>query len=371
MKKGKVDRPFVIALLILVGFGLLMVFSASMYSSTVDGSKGYSLFLKQFGFVALGLVVMGFMSNIDYRKYNNKKISMILLGVTVFLLLLVLIPGIGVEVNDARRWLNVGIGQFQPSELAKVTGILYLSSLLTREPEVLNGGTWEFTKQCMAPIFLICGITAIEPSLSAAMAIGFGMVAVLYFAGVRFKRFAPYAAVGVAGVVVLMIIEPWRLERFNVFLGRGSVDYQITQSLLAIGTGGIFGQGLGNGKQKFLFLPELQNDFIFANIGEEFGLIGCVFVLGLFAFIIWRGFKIANTSPDRFGYLYTSSVMLLLGFQVFVNVGVATSVIPVTGMALPFVSAGGTSVVVLFAMLGPILNISRQADLRKRKGRRK
>ena len=168
-----------------------------------------------------------------------------------------------------------------------------------------------------------------------------------------------------------MILEPWRLERFNVFLGRGSYDYQITQSLLAIGTGGIFGQGLGNGKQKFLFLPELQNDFIFANIGEEFGLIGCVFVLGLFAFIIWRGFKIANTSPDRFGYLYTSSVMLLLGFQVFVNVGVATSVIPVTGMALPFVSAGGTSMVVLFAMLGPILNISRQADLRKRKGRRK
>ena len=149
------------------------------------------------------------------------------------------------RVNDARRWLNVGIGQFQPSELAKVTGILYLSSLLAREPEVLNGSTWEFTKQCMAPIFLICGITAIEPSLSAAMAIGFGMVAVLYFAGVRFKRFAPYAAVGVAGVVVLMIIEPWRLERFNVFLGRGSVDYQITQSLLAIGTGGIFGQGLG------------------------------------------------------------------------------------------------------------------------------
>lgn len=369
MKRGRVDAPFVIALLILVGFGLLMVFSASMYSSTVDGSKGYALFIKQFGFVFLGIVVMWILSNMDYRKYNSERFTKLLLYVTIVFLLLVFVPIIGVDVNGAKRWINLGVTQFQPSELAKITGILYLSSLIAREPEVLNKpglpGLKEFALRCMVPIFVICGMTVIEPSMSAALAIGFGMIGVLYFGGVNFKRFGPYAMVLGIAVVVFLAVTPWRLERFNVFLGRGSADYQITQSLLAIGSGGFFGKGLGNGQQKFLFLPELQNDFIFANIGEEFGLVGCILVIALFAFIIYRGFKIAKASPDRFGYLYTSSVMLLLGFQVFVNIGVATQTIPVTGMALPFVSAGGTSMIILFGMLGPILNISRQIDAAK------
>jgi len=167
-------------------------------------------------------------------------------------------------------------------------------------------------------------------------------------------------------VAGLMIAEPWRLDRFNVFLGKGGYDYQISQSLLAIGTGGMFGRGLGNGKQKYLFLPELQNDFIFANIAEEFGFVGCLLVLGLFAYVIWRGFQIAQKSQDNFAYLYTSGVMLLLAFQVLVNIGVASAIIPVTGMALPFISAGGSSMVILFAMMGPILNISRTVDLGKK-----
>ncbi|MEF9918657.1 MAG: putative peptidoglycan glycosyltransferase FtsW [Eubacterium sp.] len=368
MKKGKLDKLFVIALLVLVGIGILMVFSASMYSESLNSKgKGYMLFLKQFGFVAFGIGVMFVMSKVDYRKYNNSKMSFWLMIITFVLLGCVLIPGIGVKVNDARRWISIfGVTSFQPSELAKVSGILYLSCLLAKRPDVFKNQK-DFFLECMIPIAVLCGITAVEPSLSAAMAIGFGMVSVLYFGGVKLKTFMPYAIVGVVAIIGFFIIEPWRIERFNVFLGKGTVDYQISQSLLAIGTGGIFGQGLGNGKQKLLFLPELQNDFIFANIGEEFGLIGCLIVLGLFAFIIWRGFKIAKASPDRFGYLYTGSVMFLLGFQVFINVGVATSVIPVTGMALPFVSAGGTSVIVLFAMLGPILSLSREVDISRKK----
>lgn len=360
MKSGKIDRPFLIALLMLAGIGVIMVFSASMYASTINGEKGYALFLKQLLFVVIGVIVMGFMSKVDYRLY--KKYYIIGIGISIFLLLIVLIPGIGVKVNDARRWLDFRVTTVQPSEFAKVAGILYFSTVLSKSQKILREPIPLFL-YCMLPLAVICGLTAIEPSLSAALAIAVGMCGVLYFGGIKFKAFLPYLGIGFLAIAGLMIAEPWRLDRFNVFLGKGGYDYQITQSLLAFGTGGFFGRGLGNGKQKFLFLPELQNDFIFANIAEEFGFIGCLFVLGLFAFVIWRGFQIAKKAPDTFSYLYTSSVMLLLAFQVLVNVGVASAVIPVTGMALPFISAGGTSMVVIFAMMGPILNISRKVDL--------
>ena len=363
MKNGKIDRPFLIALMLLAGIGVIMVFSASMYSSTISGEKGYALFLKQFVFVILGVTVMGVMSKIDYRVY--KKYYIVGIVVSVFLLIIVLIPGIGLKVNDARRWIDFKVTTFQPSELAKVAVILYFSTIISRKPGIIKENM-SFLLNCMLPLGLICGLTAIEPSLSAAMAIALAAGGVLYFAGIKFKLFYPYLVFGLLAVAGLMIAEPWRLDRFNVFLGKGGYDYQISQSLLAIGTGGIFGRGLGNGKQKYLFLPELQNDFIFANIAEEFGFIGCLLVLGIYAFVVWRGFQIAQKSQDTFAYLYTSSVMLLLAFQVLVNVGVASAIIPVTGMALPFISAGGSSMVILFAMMGPILNISRNVDLGKK-----
>lgn len=364
MNKGKIDRPFLIALMLLAGIGVIMVFSASMYSSTISGEKGYALFLKQFFFVVVGVIVMGVMSKIDYRIY--KKYYLVGIVISIFLLVIVLIPGIGLKVNDARRWLDLKITTFQPSELAKVAMILYYSTIISRKPEILKDNL-SFFLNCMLPLGIICGLTAIEPSLSAAMAIAMAAGGVLYFVGIKLKLFYPYLGFGAMAVVGLMIAEPWRLDRFNVFLGKGGYDYQISQSLLAIGTGGIFGRGLGNGKQKYLFLPELQNDFIFANIAEEFGFIGCLLVLGLFAYVIWRGFQIARKAPDTFSYLYTSGVMLLLAFQVLVNIGVASAIIPVTGMALPFISAGGSSMVILFAMMGPILNISRNVDLSKKR----
>lgn len=363
MKNGKIDRPFLIALMLLAGIGVIMVFSASMYSSTISGEKGYALFLKQLVFVILGVTVMGVMSKIDYRIY--KKYYMVGIVISVFLLIIVLIPGIGLKVNDARRWIDLKVTTFQPSEFAKVAVILYFSTIISRKPGIIKENM-PFLLNFMLPLGLICGLTAIEPSLSAAMAIALAAGGVLYFGGIKFKLFYPYLGFGLLAVAGLMIAEPWRLDRFNVFLGKGGYDYQISQSLLAIGTGGIFGRGLGNGKQKYLFLPELQNDFIFANIAEEFGFIGCLLVLGLFAFVIWRGFQIAQKSQDTFAYLYTSSVMLLLAFQVLVNIGVASAIIPVTGMALPFISAGGSSMIILFAMMGPILNISRNVEFGKK-----
>ncbi len=364
MKPGKIDRPFLIALMIIAGIGVIMVFSASMYASTYSGEKGYDLFLKQLLFVIIGVIVMFIMSRIDYRIY--KKYYLWGMGIAIFLLIIVLIPGIGLKINNARRWINLGFTTFQPSEFAKIAGILYFSTLISNDPGLMRNPK-TFLTQFMVPMGIIALLTALEPSLSAAMAITLGMCGVLYFGGVKLKLFLPYFSIGVVGVVLLMIAEPWRLDRFNVFLGKGGYDYQITQSLLAISTGGFFGRGLGNGKQKYLFLPELQNDFIFANIAEEFGFLGGLLVLGLFAFIIWRGFQIAKRAPDTFGYLYTSSIMLLLAFQVLVNIGVASAIIPVTGMALPFISAGGSSIIVLSATMGPILNLSRFVDLNKKK----
>lgn len=363
-QRGKIDRPYIIALTVLVGFGLIMVFSASMYDSAVSESKGYALFMKQLGLVGAGLFIMYILSLIDYREFNSPQLCLLLLGITVVLLIMVWIPGIGVNVNGARRWVKLGV-QFQPSEIAKVTGVLYLCMLLSRKPSVLEDGK-SFFKFCVFPIGLVCGLTALEPSFSAALAIGVAMFAVLFFAGVPFKRLAVYIPVLIVAVIGLLIVEPWRIERLLVFGGAGSQDYQITQSLLAIGSGGILGKGIGNGTQKLLFLPELQNDFIFANIGEECGLWGCLLVIGLYAYIIYRGFLIAVYSKDRFASLYVSSVTALIAFQVFVNIGVAIGALPVTGMALPFVSYGGSSAMVLFAMLGPLLSISRETELKKK-----
>ena len=241
MKNGKIDRPFLIALMLLAGIGVIMVFSASMYSSTISGEKGYALFLKQFVFVILGVTVMGVMSKIDYRVY--KKYYIVGIVVSVFLLIIVLIPGIGLKVNDARRWIDFKVTTFQPSELAKVAVILYFSTIISRKPGIIKENM-PLLLNCMLPLGLICGLTAIEPSLSAAMAIALAAGGVLYFGGIKFKLFYPYLGFGLLAVAGLMIAEPWRLDRFNVFLGKGGYDYQISQSLLAIGTGGIFGRGL-------------------------------------------------------------------------------------------------------------------------------
>ncbi|WP_235901459.1 FtsW/RodA/SpoVE family cell cycle protein [Pseudoramibacter porci] len=353
------DRAFTLALLILTIFGLLMVFSASMYTSSVRSKtgSGYTQFIKQAVYVVLGLGTLWLSSRFDYRKFDNVRVAKYAIIVTALLLGLVLV--VGSEVNGAKRWLAIGPLTFQPSELAKLTGIIYASSIVSQKKEVYTS-FWKFTGYCILPMVALCGLAAVEPSLSAAMAIGFGMLCVYFFSGIKFRYFVPYILLIIAAVGLALILQPFRLDRIRVFMGKGGADYQIRQSILAIGSGGIFGRGLGNGKQKMLFLPELQNDFIFANIGEECGLVGCVLLLILYGFIIYRGIKIAKHAKTKFGYVYGCSVMALLGFQVIVNVAVATNIMPVTGMALPFISAGGTSMIILFFMMSLIVNMSRK-----------
>lgn len=352
----KIDRGMLIPLILLTGIGLLMVFSANMYTSVVEGS-GYMVFIKQLIFVGLGFLVLWSVSKIDYRFFNQMKLAYFLMGIAIVLLILVLL--IGTEVNGAKRWISLGFTTFQPSELAKAAGCIYMAATVSHYPEVTMKAKPLFLR-CIIPMAFLCGLTIIEPSMSASIAIAVPMITILFLAVKSIKLLIPYFIAAGAGVIGFIILEPWRLQRLLTLFGKGTLDYQISQSLLAIGSGGILGKGLGNGIQKYLFLPELENDFIFANIGEEFGLWGCLLVILLFALLVIRGIKHALHSKDTFGFYYTMGIMILLGFQVIMNIGVAVSVIPVTGMALPFVSSGGSSMLVLFGMMGPVLNLTRQ-----------
>lgn len=372
-KAGPIDRPFLFTLFTLIAIGLIMVFSASMYSSAQNGQSGHYQFLRQALFAVGGLAFMYYLSTVDYKKFKNQKFANIFFGICIILLFLVKFTPLGVQVNNAKRWFNLGITNFQPSELAKMAGIIYMSARICNNPIVLKGnfGNNENTKllwlYCFIPMLLACGLTAIEPSMSAALALGIGMISVLWYGGIKTKQFLPFAVLAVIAGIYLVFKEPWRLSRIFAFFGQGTMNYQISQSLVGFGSGGIFGVGLGNGKQKLLFLPEIQNDFIFANIGEEFGLVGCLVVLFLYVYFIYRGLKIGIACKNKFGRLYVLSTMTLLAYQVLINVGVATATFPVTGMALPFISYGGTSIIILLATIGPILNISRNVDLRSKK----
>lgn len=353
-----VDLYLLIPLLVLVAFGVLMVWSANMYTSVVENS-GLFGFVKQAVFVAIGIGIMVFLSKIDYRIYNSLPLALILVGLSAVLLGIVLV--IGPDINGAKRWLDLRITTFQPSELAKLAGCLYMACIVTQKPQV-RVKALPLLKYCILPMALLCGLTIVEPSMTAAIAIAVPMVVILFLAVEKIKLLIPYIIAAVVAAAGFLIAEPWRLGRLAVLFGKGTEDFQISQSLLAIGSGGIFGKGLGNGIQKYLFLPELENDFIFANIGEETGMIGCLLVLALFSVIIFRGIKNAVNAPDSFGFYYTVGVMVLMGYQMLIHVAVAVGVFPVTGMALPFVSAGGSSIIILFAMMGPILNLSRQVN---------
>lgn len=356
--RNRVDSALLIGLLALIGIGVIMVLSASMYQSAYEsGGNGLSLFIKQIIFIVIGLVIMALLSRIDYRMLKNKQLCFFIFFVTTVLLILVLV--FGEEINGAKRWLNFGIGTFQPSELAKFAGIIYMAAVFDKTPRI-GEKFGPFTVRCVIPMLILVLLIIIEPSMSSALTVCVAMGSIMVLSGTSWKILLPWIGLGLIAVVFFLIKEPWRLERIFVAFGGGTQDYQITQSLLAIASGGLTGKGLGNGIQKFLFLPELQNDFIFANIGEEFGFIGCILVILCYAFVIIRCIQIANYSKDRFGYLYTVAVAILMGYQVFVNIAVACAVIPVTGMALPFISAGGSSIIIFFIMMGPILNLSRK-----------
>ena len=333
------DFTLVITILLLLGIGLVMVLSASSPSALAESGNSYSYFSKQLIFAILGIVAMSFISKIDYRFYQKFYKH----AWWISILLLIAVKIMGTEVNGAKRWIKITETlSFQPSELVKFLMIIFYAGLLVKDRDELPFYWKGLVKHmlCLVPIIVFL---LLEPHLSASMVI-IGIVCIMMIvAGCKFKHFALTGlGVGVPGLALLIAIEPYRLKRFVTFLDpwqdiKGA-GWQVVQSLYAIGSGGLFGVGLGDSKQKYLYIPEPHNDFIFSILAEELGFIGCAVVLILFAVFIWRGVLIAMKAPDMFGSLVAIGITSLVAIQVIINVAVVTSSMPATGMPLPFFS---------------------------------
>lgn len=347
--------------IILVLFGLVMVYSASYYSAELNYNNKYYFLIKQSFGAIVGLIAMIFAINFDY--HNLIKYKWWILGISILLLALVFIPGIGVENYGAKRWLNLGITTIQSSEIAKFGFVVWCSAYLSTNYKKVK------TFKGILPVLLfgslICGLIILEPNMSITMCVGITMIVMLFVGGIRKKHFILLSIPIILAVPILIIIEPYRLSRLTAFLnpwlnpkGEG---YQLIQSLYSLGAGGLFGVGLFNSRQKYMFLPFAESDFIFSIIGEELGLFGSVLVILLFAIFIYNGFKIAFKSKDRFGSFLATGITTVIGVQVLINIAVVSGSIPPTGVPLPFISSGGTALVVFMFCVGVLLNISKQS----------
>ncbi|MBX7171732.1 MAG: putative lipid II flippase FtsW [Pyrinomonadaceae bacterium] len=348
-------------------FGSVMVYSASAMISlketanNPDGATQFSYFFKQFGFTLGGLVVMLIASKIDYHIFNNKAVVYALVGITCLLLLAVLgFPAI----NGARRWIRVPGMSFQPSEIAKVIMPIFLAYFLTKNEKSV-GDLRETVLPCLLILGLVGGLIMLEPDLGTTIVLCAIFAAVYFAAGANIFHFAAVgislSAIGVAA----LIFAPWRMARLMAFLNPwensdGSA-YQVVQGLYAIGSGGIIGEGFAKGQQKLFYLPYPYSDFIFAVVGEELGLIGTLAVVIAFGLLLWRGTRAALMAPDRFGKLLGIGIITGLIVQALFNISVVLSIVPAKGIPLPFISYGGSSILVTLGAVGILLNISQYA----------
>lgn len=367
-KQKPFDFALCITIFLLLSLGIIMVLSASAPSSLSTNGNSYTYVIKQLAFAIIGIILMFIISRFDYRIY--KKFYKIAYIISIAALISVIIPGIGVEVKGAKRWINLGFGNFQPSEIAKIGLIIFYAGYLTEHKNELGF----FWRGCIKSFcFLIPPIAIlffIQDHLSASVVIIAITSIMMIMGGTKIKDFITIAvaggSVGAAGMLFLATKGTkgtFRLARLTTFLdpwqdptGDG---WQVTQGLYAIGSGGLFGVGLGQSKQKYLYIPEPHNDFIFAIIAEELGFVGCLVVISLFAIFIWRGILTAIKAPDSFGSLLAVGITSLVGIQAIINIAVVTSSMPATGMSLPFFSYGGTALLILLCSMGVLLNISR------------
>lgn len=367
---NKLDYILIITILFLLALGVIMVLSASAPSSLSKNGSSYTYFIRQFAFAISGIFLMLFISKIDYRKYQKHYWLIYIISVSV--LLLVLVPGLGKTVNGATRWIKIpGLGQIQPSEITKIGLIIFYAGYLTDHKKELTDFWRGFVKPLLLLAIPILILYKIQNHLSCALVISIVTSVMMLMAGARVLHFAAAGGVGALGIGLLLVKgitsaakeDSFRLDRIKTFFDPWSdatgTGYQMIQSLYAIGSGGLFGVGLGNSKQKYLYIPEPQNDFIFAILAEELGFVGCVLVIFLFAVFTWRGILISMKAEDMFGSLLAIGITTLVGIQAIINIAVVTASIPTTGMPLPFFSYGGTALWILLASCGVLLNISR------------
>ena len=362
--QGEFDSQILTVVLILVGIGLLTIASAGVfYSQTRFGSPYYFLH-RQFLFgIIPGMFALWFFSRIDYHFW--RRFSVILFGLTVLCLILIFIPGLGAKIYGASRWLAIGPFSFQPSEMAKLSIILYLSAWLAKQGKKQVSDFYEG----FVPFLVILGILGFlvikQPDTGTLGLIICISLGIFFVAGARMTHLALIVSGVIAFLGVLIAMAPYRMQRMLVFLNpehdSQGAGYQVTQALIAIGSGGFFGAGLGQSRQKFNYLPEPVTDSIFAVFSEEWGFFGAIVLIALFTWLIIRSIRVARTAPDDFGRLIATGVTVWIFAQTFINIMAITGLIPLTGVPLPFVSYGGTSLVFLLTGVGLILNISRQS----------
>ena len=358
------DRPgnwwgLVVVVAALVVIGLVMVLSASSVQSQRESGSTWGYFSKQVMWTGLGLIALVAASRFDYRRW--RRLVPLLLGVSFLLLMVVLMPGMGVEVNGARSWLGFGPFRMQPAEIVKLALLLFAADLLARRSQLLHD-----MRMTLVPVLAVGGVTAVlmmlQPDLGSTMVMGAIVFSVLFVAGLPLVRLAGIGFVAGTFATLLALAEPYRRNRLLAFLDPsrdpGNTGYQINQSLMGVASGGWLGVGLGESRAKWGFLPNAHTDFIFAIIAEELGLIGALIVVGLFLAFAVFGVRVAVGAPDRFGALVAAGITAWILAQAFVNIGGVIGLLPITGLTLPFVSFGGSSMMVTMGATGILLNIA-------------
>lgn len=356
----RVDKGLIVTFLLLLASGLVVLYAASFYNAQDSGNPLAEVYSQLLG-IAVGFAGMAVILQIDYRILSRAEICLPLLGISFLLLILVAIPGVGKMLNGSRRWLRFGPVSFQPSELAKYASILYLARALSmRSRDVRRFFTG------LVPLFIIPGIMflliLLQPNLSTAGSILIVSAVMVMIAGARWLHLGLVGAAGMVLGTFYALSEDYRRARLmsfrNPFDYMTNEGYQLSQSLLAFGSGGLFGMGLGLGRQKYAFLPYPESDFIFSVVGEDLGWIGCCSVLALFLLFIFFGLRVAIRCEERFGSLLAGGITCMIGVQCVLNVAVVIGLMPTTGLPLPFFSAGGTSVSILMCAVAVLMNIS-------------
>ncbi len=369
--RGKMDMVFFAMVILLMVVGLIMLFSASYAFAYYNYGDSYRFILRQAEFAVIGVVLMVLVSYVDYHWLAKFSLPWIGYFASVGLLGLVLLLPPMTEGFDYKRWIAIGGFSFQPSEIAKFAIILLFSYLISKNHKKMKKFSYGIGWFLLL-LGVICGLLVFEPHLSATVLVFAIGIILMIVGGIKLSHMAILGGVGVLGILLVVItgIVDYASSRFQYWLdpwadasGKG---YQTIQSLLAIGSGGLWGRGLGNSRQKYLWVPEPHNDFIFSIVCEELGLIGAVCILIGFVVLIWRGVSIAMRAPDRFGALLSMGIIFQVGLQTTLNILVVTNTIPNTGISLPFFSYGGTSLVMLLCQMGIVLSVSRSSTVRKR-----
>lgn len=351
----KIDIFLLVSVLFLTFFGLFMIYDASSFVAFRDFADKYHYVKDQFFWIFLGIIGLFIFSHIDYHKFYNLAIPILFIGIG--LLLLVFVPGIGVKILGARRWIDLRFTILQPSEFIKLAFAIYLAAWFSNKEK---NRLWSFLLLLGFVLFLVM----LEPDMGTAAIILFEAISLYFLSGAKVIYFAILAPVIAVIGYIFIKLEPYRAARLATFFNADqnieSSSYHVRQILIALGSGGLTGVGFGNSLQKYAYLPENTTDSIFAIIAEELGFIGACFIIGVFMIVVWRGFYIAITARDLFGKLLAGGITTFLAGQVLVNLSAQTALLPLTGVPLPFISYGGSALIINLCSIGILLNIAKQ-----------